>query len=80
LGKLPDVGWDLQKLWESPAAAALRREIRDTRCSCTWECAQADNVLFNPRQWPALARGMLAVSAAPASPASPASPAGSAAR
>ena len=66
LGRLPDTGWDLAALWASPAAVALRREIRDTRCACTWECAQADNVLFNPRQWPALARGALAVAGASA--------------
>ena len=36
-------------------ADALRSEIVDTRCKCTWECAQADNVLFNARSWPRLA-------------------------
>jgi len=59
LGNLNDVGWDLERLWDTAAARELRREIRATRCSCTWECAQADNVLFHPRSWPRLARGML---------------------
>jgi MoaA/NifB/PqqE/SkfB family radical SAM enzyme len=63
LGQLSETNWDLQRLWDTPAARALREEIEVTRCKCTWECAQADNVLFNPRLWPALARGALAVSA-----------------
>jgi len=59
LGNLADTDWDLEALWDGPAARALRTTIRDTRCACTWECAQADNVLFQPRQWPRLARAML---------------------
>jgi MoaA/NifB/PqqE/SkfB family radical SAM enzyme len=55
IGNLNDVGWDLGQLWNAPAARELRREIADTHCACTWECAQADNVLFDPRSWPALA-------------------------
>jgi len=55
LGNLNDVGWDIARLWEGAAARALREEIRDTRCACTWECAQGDNVLFNARAWPKLA-------------------------
>lgn len=55
IGNLNEVGWDLGALWEAAAAKALRREIADTRCACTWECAQADNVLFRARSWPKLA-------------------------
>lgn len=59
VGNLNDVEWDLSRLWEGEAAEALRREIRDTRCKCTWECAQADNVLFRPKSWPRLAQEVL---------------------
>ena len=52
IGNLNDTDWDLEVLWRGAAAEALRREIRATRCRCTWECAQADNVLFNARTWP----------------------------
>ena len=38
---------------------ALRREIRETGCRCTWECAVADNVLFSPRSRPRLAAATL---------------------
>jgi MoaA/NifB/PqqE/SkfB family radical SAM enzyme len=55
LGNLNDVGWDLSKLWRTGAANDLRRDIARTRCACTWECAQADNVLFGARAWPRLA-------------------------
>lgn len=65
LGSLGEVGWDLSRLWTRPEAQALRRQIKDTHCSCTWECAQADNVLFNPRRWPALALQALAVGGPP---------------
>ncbi|MCE9594694.1 MAG: radical SAM protein [Planctomycetes bacterium] len=54
IGNLNDVEWDLERLWQSKAAVDLRREIVSTRCKCTWECAQADNVLFDPKNWPRL--------------------------
>lgn len=56
LGNLNDTGWDLAPIWKSAEAARLRERIEQTRCSCTWECAQADNVLFQPKLWPKLAR------------------------
>ena len=59
LGNLNDVEWDLGRLWEGAAAGELRETIAATRCKCTWECAQADNVLFTPRAWPRLAREVL---------------------
>jgi MoaA/NifB/PqqE/SkfB family radical SAM enzyme len=61
IGNLNDVDWDLGRLWEERAARDLREEIHDTHCTCTWECAQADNVLFNARTWPELVRSWSAV-------------------
>jgi len=55
IGNLNEVGWDLEQLWSAKAARDLRTKIEATRCACTWECAQADNVLFNARTWPKLA-------------------------
>jgi MoaA/NifB/PqqE/SkfB family radical SAM enzyme len=60
IGNLRETDWDFGALWNSSAATELRREIAETRCSCTWECAQSDNVLFGKRAWPALAREVLA--------------------
>lgn len=59
IGNLGAHGWDLARLWNGAAARALRTRIRAERCKCTWECAQADNVLFRARSWPALARKAL---------------------
>lgn len=70
LGNLNDVGWDLQRLWNERPAQALRKQIKDTNCECTWECAQADNVLFAPGRWPSLALQALAV-ARPQRPSAP---------
>ena len=60
LGSLHDVDWDLGRLWSSARARELRGEISATRCRCTWECAQADNVLFQPRRWGTLVAQSLA--------------------
>ncbi len=55
MGNLAASDWDLGRLWSASRAQELRRQIRETRCECTWECAQADNVLFHPPSWPRLA-------------------------
>lgn len=55
IGNLGDVDWDLERLWANEERRKLREEIVRTRCRCTWECAQADNVLFTPKVWPRLA-------------------------
>ena len=65
IGNLNQTGWDLGALWHGEPARALRREIRDTKCRCTWECAQADNVLFRPQNWPRLLRESLAAGRRP---------------
>lgn len=54
MGNLSEVDWDLSRLWEAREARELRGEIDATRCRCTWECAQADNVLFQPKKWGSL--------------------------
>ncbi|MED5330802.1 MAG: radical SAM protein [Planctomycetota bacterium] len=54
MGNLHDTDWDIGPIWSGSKAAELRDWITKTRCSCTWECAQADNVLFQPKKWPAL--------------------------
>lgn len=54
IGNLNEVGWDLARLWQGERAKELRERIERTRCACTWECAQADNVLFHAPSWPRL--------------------------
>jgi MoaA/NifB/PqqE/SkfB family radical SAM enzyme len=60
LGNLREYGWDLERVWKSAAAASLRADIERTKCACTWECAQADNVLFGKRAWPRLVQEVVA--------------------
>ncbi len=59
MGNLNDHDWNLAALWKRQQAEDLRTEIKQTKCACTWECAQADNVLFNARSWPKLMRATL---------------------
>ena len=61
MGNLNTVDWDLERLWLEREAAALRTQIKTEHCACTWECAQADNVLFQPLLWPKLALRTLQV-------------------
>lgn len=42
-------GSNFRSLVQSPQARNLRSWIRDTRCRCTYECAQSTNTLFS---WP----------------------------
>ncbi len=65
MGNLNDVDWNLDQLWEKAQADKLRREIHETRCVCTWECALADNALFRVRGWPRLAKAYARVRQAP---------------
>jgi MoaA/NifB/PqqE/SkfB family radical SAM enzyme len=48
-GSLREVGMDLRRLLEGPRAESVRRWIRESRCACTFECAAATNLLFDPR-------------------------------
>ena len=61
MGNLNAVDWNLDQLWRQKQADDLRDQIHQTRCTCTWECAQGDNVLFNARAWPRLAKSYLGV-------------------
>jgi MoaA/NifB/PqqE/SkfB family radical SAM enzyme len=75
IGNLADHDWDLQRVWNAPPAEALRKTIRDTHCTCTWECAVADNVLFGPKNWPRLAARTLSPGTRGVGAAAPGAPA-----
>lgn len=59
LGRLREHDCDLQKIIGSDKTRRVIEFIRDTRCHCTFECALFNAIVFNPRQWPALARRVL---------------------
>jgi len=50
LGNLNDVDYDLRKLWFTQRADNFRKDIKDNKCFCTFECQLTTNVLFNPKQ------------------------------
>ena len=51
-GNVRDMDYDFKKLWLSPHADAIRKEIARSRCFCTHECFSSTNILFNPRFLP----------------------------
>jgi len=48
IGSLRDVGFNINRLWNSKRADAVRGSIYKTRCFCTHECQLTTSVLFNP--------------------------------
>ena len=56
LGNVRDFNYDLKQILRSGPAQAVMRRIGENRCHCTHECYFITNILFNPRQYPALAK------------------------
>ncbi len=59
LGNVRNHGYDIRKLIGSERAAAVLDFISANRCHCTNECHFITNILFNPRQYPALLKEYL---------------------
>lgn len=59
LGNVRDSNYDLRQILRSERARAVMRGIEDNRCHCTHECYFITNILFNPQQYPALAKEYL---------------------
>jgi MoaA/NifB/PqqE/SkfB family radical SAM enzyme len=49
-GNLKDYDYDLKKLLSTPKNRKKIKDIRESKCFCTFECQQASNVAFNPKQ------------------------------
>lgn len=49
LGNIRDFNYDFRKLWLSTRAQQFSKRIRNEKCSCTHECFQSINLLFNLR-------------------------------
>jgi MoaA/NifB/PqqE/SkfB family radical SAM enzyme len=54
LGNIRDFDYDFRKLWLSPHAHAISKDIVENKCFCTHECFMSTNILFNPRLYPRL--------------------------
>lgn len=52
LGSLRDLDYDMKKVWTSPQAEQIRREIKEQKCFCIHQCFLSNNILFNPRFLP----------------------------
>ncbi len=54
MGNVREAGYDIQQILESASGREALQAIEATRCHCTHECYTMMNILFNPRQYPAL--------------------------
>ncbi len=51
LGNLREQDYDFRAIIHSPAAQAVRRQIRNEQCRCTYECFLTNAVMFHPRMF-----------------------------
>jgi len=63
MGQLKDFDYDINKLLLSDKARSVRDWVKEEHCACTWECAIQSSKLFDPLQWPALAKRASTVAA-----------------
>ncbi len=54
IGNLRNHDYNMASMWKSDKAISIRKEIKETRCYCTYECSMLCNVLFNPNYLPLL--------------------------
>ena len=59
LGNIRDFDYDIRKLLATDTARRVAREIVDTKCHCTFECATAVNTIYNYRAWPRIAKNFV---------------------
>lgn len=64
IGNVRDVDYDFMALWNSPKAEEFRRDIRENKCFCTYECFLTINILFNPLVLPKVGWQWMALKAA----------------
>lgn len=62
LGNMRDYDYDIRKILATPLANQVAKEIVDTKCRCTFECAMAVNTIYNFRAWPRAAMNFLRLS------------------
>jgi MoaA/NifB/PqqE/SkfB family radical SAM enzyme len=51
-GNLRDFDHDVNRILASPRARSIKKAIRGASCTCTWECAVMNNIVFNWRAVP----------------------------
>ena len=50
MGNLKDYDFDLKKLWKNKTSSDTRKWIKDTKCSCHWECIYSYNIISDKKQ------------------------------
>ena len=50
IGNLKDYDFNLKKLWENKLSSDTRKWIKDTKCSCHWECIYSYNIISDKKQ------------------------------
>jgi len=53
-GNIRDYDYDIKKILNTKKAKDFIEHIEKIKCHCTWECAMKNNIVYNPRQYPAL--------------------------
>lgn len=64
IANVRDYDYDFGKVWFSQRADEMRRDIRDTKCFCTYECFLTVNIMFNPLVLPQVFREYVALKGA----------------
>jgi len=59
LGDLRTSGYDLKRILRQKSSRDALREMRRSRCTCTWECSVSTDIITNPRFYPALLKATL---------------------
>lgn len=52
IGDVRTADYDIPAVMKTLKAREVRAWIKDTKCHCTFECANMANVVFNTRSWP----------------------------
>ena len=50
-GNLRDHNYDIEAMCQTPKAKEVRKWIKDSKCHCTFECANMANIVFSKKSW-----------------------------
>jgi len=64
IANVRDHDYDFRKVWFSQRADEMRRDIRCTKCFCTYECFLTVNIMFNPLVLPQVFKEYVALKGA----------------
>jgi MoaA/NifB/PqqE/SkfB family radical SAM enzyme len=59
LGNVREHDYDIPRMLASDKGKRLRKYVKETHCSCSYECAAMCNVVFHKKRWPALVKEVL---------------------